>query len=210
MNKRFDQIWNDFFRFRRKVFFEKLCNKLSKPIEILDVGGTINFWENSNLLSQKTSVTVLNIVEQRPSIKVKVVIGDACNLCFKDKSFDIVFSNSVLGHVGDWRQQKKMADEIRRVGCRYFVQTPNQDFFIDWRTLMPFFHWLSPTIQAWCLQRFSVGLYRRTSSKDEAMILATRIRNVTRKELQEFFPGGEIINERVLFFTKSFMVYDGF
>ncbi len=45
-------------------------------------------------------------------------------LPFKDKSYDIVFSNSVIEHVGNLEKQKQFADEVQRVGKSYFIQTP--------------------------------------------------------------------------------------
>ncbi|MEM2045934.1 MAG: class I SAM-dependent methyltransferase, partial [Candidatus Bathyarchaeia archaeon] len=59
------------------------------------------------------------------SLDVEWIIGDARCMPFKDKSFDVVFSNSVIEHVGNYDDQKMCAEEIRRVGKCYFVQTPN-------------------------------------------------------------------------------------
>lgn len=50
---------------------------------------------------------------------------------FQDNEFDAVFSNSVIEHVGDYEAQRQMANEIMRVGKRYFVQTPNFYFPIE-------------------------------------------------------------------------------
>ena len=44
---------------------------------------------------------------------------------FVSNSFVIVFSNSVIEHVGNISNQMKMADEIKRIGKCYFVQIPN-------------------------------------------------------------------------------------
>lgn len=41
---------------------------------------------------------------------------------FSDSEFDVVFSNGVIECIGDYDDQKQMADEIRRVGKRYFVE----------------------------------------------------------------------------------------
>ena len=196
------------FRERRMEFFLRLSAEISRPVTLLDVGGTCAFWRDR--VPEGFQLTILNVFDQDPVSNVRVVTGDACDLgSFSDKSFDIVFSNSVLGHVGGWDRQMKMAREIRRVGRKYFVQTPNQRFPLDWRTLVPFFHWLPPTTQAWFLQRCRIGRYERVSDPQEALHLASRVRNVTRKEIRLLFPEGAIVSERALGLTKSFFVYSG-
>jgi hypothetical protein len=156
-------------------------------------------------------VTLLNIFEQEPLEGGEALVGDACDLSrFPTGSFDVVFSNSVLCLVGDWSRQRKMAQEIRRVGKSYFVQTANQRYPIDWRTMVPFFHWLPPGVQAWCLQRMPVGRYQSVQTQKEAYQLAVRVRDLNRSQVTQLFPGGKIVNKKIFGFTKSFMVHHGF
>ena len=105
---------------------------MQKPISILDVGGKINFWENRGLAGNNDyKITVLNIEKEKSNYSnINCLIGDATNLNqFKNKSFDIVHSNSVIEHLYNFENQKKMASEIMRVGQKYIVQTPNKYFF---------------------------------------------------------------------------------
>ena len=41
---------------------------------------------------------------------------------FGEREFDVIFSNSVIEHVGQFADQQRMADEVRRVGEGYWVQ----------------------------------------------------------------------------------------
>jgi len=200
------QFISERFRDQRMKLFLKLIGRVPTPATLLDVGGTVDFWRDR--IPEGFSLTLVNVFEQEPLEGIKVLVGDACDLTdFESQSFDVVFSNSVLGHVGGWKKQQQMASEIRRVGCQYFVQTPNQRFFLDWRTLVPFFHWLPSSVQAWCFQRFPVGRYKRVLKADLALELATRVRNVNAVELHNLFPDGTIVPERVFGLTKSFMVH---
>ena len=71
----------------------------------------------------------------------KYVIGDACNLdMLSSKSFDIIYSNSVIEHVGRERQ-KEFANEIMRVGKKYWVQTPYKHFPVEPHFVFPFFQY---------------------------------------------------------------------
>ena len=53
--------------------------------------------------------------------------------------YDIVHSNSVIEHLYNFENQKKMASEIIRVGQKYIVQTPNKYFFLEPHYLASFF-----------------------------------------------------------------------
>jgi len=197
------------FRARRMDLFLRLVSSLPPPVNVLDVGGTTEFWRG--YMDADLNVTILNIFEQRPLHGLRAVVGDGCDLSqFKDKSFDVVLAHSVLGHVGGWRRQQQMASEVRRVAKNYFIQTPNQRFPIDWRTLVPFFHWAPVAVQAWFLRTVRVGRYTRVRDPREAYHLATRVRNLTRRELRQLFPEGTIIAEAICGIPKSFIVYHGF
>ncbi len=75
---------------------------------------------------QGVQVTLLNIDPPEVShTKFFSITGDATQMVqFADRQFDVVFSNSVIEHVGGLAQQRLMAQEVRRVGQRFFVQTP--------------------------------------------------------------------------------------
>jgi len=191
-----------------RLFF-RLAEQTPRPATLLDLGGTTTFWEG--VCPDGFSLTILNQFEQQAFEGAELLVGDACDLSrFASKSFDIVFSNSVIGHVGNWERQTQMAREIRRVGRTYFIQTPNRYFPVDWRTLVPFFHWLPACVQAWFFQRVRVGAYKKTGDPDQALGLATRVRDMRRSELESLFPGAAIVPERLVGLPKSFLVHYGF
>ena len=205
-------------RARRKRFalFEQLASSSLEPaaaVTILDVGGTWQYWSQFGLPKlEGVKVVLFNIFPQDPEDPTfTALVGDGRDLSrFRDNEFDLVYSNSVLPFVGTLADQGQMAREIRRVGRRYFVQTPNRFFVLDWRTLVPFFHWLPAAAQAWCFRRFKVGIYPRLQEPGTALHHATRVRDLTASELRELFPGATVVRERVLGLTKSFLIHSGF
>jgi hypothetical protein len=138
------------------------------------------------------------------------LIGDARDMKqFADKEFDIVFSNSVIEHVGTYEDQRKMADEIRRVGKRYFIQTPNRYFPIEPHFLFPYFQFLPVKIKCWLIQHFDLGWRKKTPDYQSAMEIAKEIRLLSKREFVNLFPEGRLVEERFLGVVKSFTIYFG-
>jgi len=59
----------------------------------------------------------------------------------QDGEFDLVFSNSVIEHVGDFERMRQFVHEARRVAKSYWIQTPSKWFPIEPHCGMPFW-WL--------------------------------------------------------------------
>jgi SAM-dependent methyltransferase len=200
-------------RQRRHRLFTGLLPALDRPLKILDVGGVHDYWKRAgDTAPMHANIVLFNVFSQSDlPANFSSVVGDARDLSrYADRQFDVVFSNSVIGHVGSPQDQLRMAREICRVGVRHFVQTPNHDFPIDWRTLVPGFHFLPASAQAWCFQRFPVGRYAKVDDWHVALELATRIRNVRKADLPVFFPDSKVVCEKFLGLTKSFMIHQGF
>ena len=204
-----DVSLNQKFRQKRFSFFKSLINKLSKPIRILDIGGTQNYWERMNFAHENVEITLLNLNKEPVSSSFfKSVIGDAADLReFKDQEFDVVFSNSVIEHLFTYENQKKMADEIRRVGKNYFVQTPNYYFPIEPHWLFPFFQFLPFQLKVKLTQKFDLGNYPKSITEDAAISRVNEVKLLTSKQIKALFPDGEIYNEKFLLMNKSFTMY---
>jgi methyltransferase family protein len=201
-------------RMRRQRFalFLSLLESVEGPIEILDIGGTQQFWDL--MLGKPPAgmrVTLLNVAHQPVSSSAFVsAVGDAKNLGrIGNRQFDVVFSNSVIEHVGDYADQRRMADEVQRVGKRYFVQTPNRRFPIEPHFLFPFFQYLPISTRAWMLSTFDVGWYRRIRDKAAARREVESIQLLTKSRFAKLFPGAAIYEEKVLGLTKSFVAFCG-
>lgn len=200
-------------RMRRRRFevFLSLLKTLKGHVEILDIGGTQQFWDL--MLGEDSPdirVTLLNLHQSVSSPRFVSVVGDARSMPeFAAGSFDVVFSNSVIEHVGDYRNQRRMADEIRRVGRRYFVQTPNKRFPIEPHFLVPWFQYLPTGTRAWLLSRFDVGWYRRMPDSSAARAEVESIQLLTRRRFRDLFPEATIRDEKFAGLTKSFVAIAG-
>lgn len=200
-------------REKRNVFFMSLIQPISKPISILDIGGTVKFWQDSGLLNlEDIDITLVNLkFPSHTDLPLKCIVGDSRNLSmFRDYEFDVVFSNSVIEHVGGFDDQLKMANEIKRVGSAYFVQTPNFYFPVEPHYRALGFQFLPFNLKVFLLKNVGVGQCKRTKNKKSALKEARRIKLLTLKKLKRLFPQSTVYKERFLGITKSLIVYNGF
>jgi len=106
------------------------------------------------------------------------------------QSYDWVFSNAVIEHVGGPARQQLFASEIRRVARKgYFVATPNRNFPVDPHTLLPLYQFLSPQLQR-KVCRFSPGYMKEYEQIDllSAGDLQFLFQRDVRKMGMRFFP----------------------
>ena len=190
------------FRKRRMQLFYRRFN-VTPQTEVLDLGGREFNW---TLMPFHPRVTIVNrLLEGKRGGEIRWVLADVRELPFADKAFEIVYSNSVIEHVGTVEDQRRFAAECRRVGRSYYIQTPNRHFPIEPHVLTPFFHWLPRKLQARLLRNFTVwGWMTRPDAAARARFLDTT-RMLTRAELQRLFPEAEIWTERFLGLAKSFV-----
>lgn len=201
---------------RRKRFalFRKLIATVPRPIRILDVGGEIPFWQNMQFTEEPgITFTLVNRQEKvtDPAFaNFTSMAGDARHMpLFADQSFDVVFSNSVIEHVGTLDDQRHMAQEVQRIGKRYFVQTPNRFFPIEPHFLFPFFQFLPMGVRVFLVSHVALGARSQRLDATAARARVSEIRLMTLRELRTLFPGAAIYRERVFGLTKSFIVYGG-
>jgi hypothetical protein len=194
-----------YFRPRRmRAFCEQFG--ITDDTRILDVGGTPLNW---NLVSVKPQLTLLNIHLPSPRHTAQLaphmtwLVGDGTRLPYKDGAFDIVFSNSVIEHLGSLDNQRQFAAETTRVGTRYYVQTPNRRFFFEPHLLTPFVHFLPRRWRRRLLCNFTVwGLIARPTDEQVEGFL-DEVRLLDAGEMAALFPGGLLKRERFLGMVKS-------
>lgn len=155
-------------------------------------------------------ITLVNIEKNNIlSTNIQSVTGDARDLPqFADQQFDIVFSNSTIEHVGDFDDQHRMAQEVKRLGKRYFIQTPNKFFPIEPHFAFPLFQFLPVSMRAWLAHNFAMG-WRTNPIEDyqAAVDEVSSIRLLSQNEFQNLFPESNIYQEKYLGLNKSFVAY---
>jgi hypothetical protein len=197
------------FRRRRMQLFERSF-RLRADTLVLDIGGTPYNW---SFVRRRPRVVLVNIsydrlTAGRPDLAhrepgMSWVLADARRLPFRDESFDVAFSNSVIEHVGARDNQKLFANECRRVGRRYFVETPNRRFPLEPHLLTPFVHWLPRPLELRLLRNFTVwGLLTRPSP-DRCRRFMDDVWLLDRDEMAQLFPDGRVEQDRLLGMGRS-------
>jgi hypothetical protein len=205
-----DVVYRNRFRQKRLKRFLSMVDEIvaaSGTCNILDVGGNVAYWLGLEPLwrDRPCHITLVNIGgELVPDRRFTSIAGDARDLSrFRDLSFDLVHSNSVIEHVGLWRDQLRMAQEVRRLAPRYFVQTPNFWFPIEPHFRTPLIHWLPEPWRVAIVMHRACGFYPRARSCDQARHILDDARLLDARAMAELFPDGVIERERFAGLTKS-------
>jgi Methyltransferase domain len=142
-----------------------------------------------------------------------LLISENAVLPFADAEFDIVFCSSVIEHATvdkadllDYQsglefkraaraRQQQLADEIRRIGRRYYVQTPYRYFPLESHTWLPFIFLLLP-------RRLQIRLINRVNRVWPKKTLPD-FYLLNRREMRQLFPDADIVYERSFGLVKS-------
>lgn len=195
------------FRPARAIQLRKLFPCIDGKASIIDVGGAITWWRY--ISPQNKNITIINIndAEEKKitSAGFNFLKGDGCNLPFKDLEFDFAISNSVIEHVGSLESQKRFANEIKRCAKTFYVQTPNKWFPVEPHFLSIFIHWLPKNAQVVLARRFTLWGWIVKPSPEEIREFVNGTRLLSEREFRALFPDCQIIKEKFLGFTKSFI-----
>lgn len=212
-------------RHKRMALFQRLVSQVcpvNAGLRILDMGGTPRYWLTfAPEIVQYHNITIVNakkinvaelavMAAKSPPINMHTlnmtcIEGDACALPqFKANAFDIVFSNSVIEHVGDLARQQAMANEVRRLAPAYFVQTPNYWFPMEPHMLVPGFQWMPIWLRI-AILRYTPLARQKFRPAHIARKHATRIRLLSRYDLRYLFPEADIVPERWHGLAKSWI-----
>lgn len=199
-------------RNKRNQLFYSAIQALPRPLSILDAGGSLDVWESLGLVDHpEVLITLINVENKETKYQnVISLIGDARDMHqFRDRQFDVVYSNSVIEHVGGIPDMQRMAREIRRVGERYFVQTPYLYFPIEPHFVFPFFQFLPYSLRIYLVRHFELGWIGRATEHQDAERVVRSIRLLSRRQFHSFFPEANIVSEKFFGVTKSLLAAKG-
>jgi hypothetical protein len=177
-------------------------------LRLLDLGGTVEAWRRAPV--RPKHVTVLNLYEpgEPEGDWIVPVTGDACHAAEIlataniDVNFDIVFSNSLIEHVGGHAPRSALARQIHELAPRHWVQTPYRYFPLEPHWLFPGMQFLPAATRVKIAAHWPL-VHTKPANVDEARhdVLWTDLIGVT--EMKDYFPTSTIVRERAFGITKS-------
>lgn len=198
------------FRARRWQLFVSLFPEL-RDMHVIDLGGRPDTWRWAGQPARRVTIVNLEPIPHVPEPWIDTVQGDACELPREvaDASWDLVYSNSLLEHVGGHYRRMQLAENIEQLASRHWVQTPYRYFPVEPHWLFPMLQFLPLAVRARILTAWPFG----PSGPND---YATSLRAVAQVELQThaemgmYFPASRMLRERVGPLTKSLIaVRDG-
>ncbi|MDR0736683.1 MAG: class I SAM-dependent methyltransferase [Zoogloeaceae bacterium] len=159
-------------RVRRKMYRRLAALVPLETLEsVLDVGVTAdrelvssNFFEE--LYPHPERITALSNQDARWMEThfrgLSFVQSSALAIPFAGNSFDLVFSNAVIEHVGRRDNQKQLLKECARVARRFvFLTTPNRYHPMEFHTVLPLIHFLPKKMHRAILKKLGMDFFAR-------------------------------------------------
>ena len=194
-------------RMRRWDVFASLFPDIEQ-LRVVDLGGTVESWRRAPV--QPREVVVVNLLEpgDADTPRLVPVLGDACNARAVleedgiDTAFDLVFSNSLLEHVGGHANRSALAREVRALAPRHWVQTPYRFFPVEPHWVFPMMQFLPVAARTRVAKDWPL-VHTRPASAAEALadVQWTELIGVT--ELRGYFPDSQVVKERMAGLVKS-------
>jgi hypothetical protein len=177
-------------------------------LRVIDLGGTVEAWRRAPVTP--AHVTVLNLLEPGDSADPRLVpvTGDACaarevlERAGAETRYDLVFSNSLLEHVGGHAQRSALAREAHALADRHWVQTPYRYFPVEPHWLFPGLQFLPLAARSKVAARWPLA-HSRPDDPATAMSEVQWTELVGVAELRAYFPTSQVHRERVAGLTKS-------
>jgi hypothetical protein len=167
---------------------------------VLDLGGTAESWATAGL--RPARLVLLNAAHVDHLEGVDQIVGDACDPPAEllDQHFDLVFSNSVIEHVGGHARRQQFAAVADRLGSALWIQTPYRYFPLEPHFVFPGLQFLPLAARARVIEHWPLVT---VADHQDAVVRLQNVELLSRTELGGYFPGCELVEERVGGLVKS-------
>jgi hypothetical protein len=180
-----------------------------ESIKILDIGGELDFWRHMEWDNDRCTIYLLNLEDRTPTKAPDTkgfvwVTGNALALPYQAGEFDLIFSNSVIEHVGSYQNQVLFAAEVNRVCSKYMIQTPSIWFPLEPHSLLPLFQFIPHALRALLIMLFNINYFPKQKTYKAALEISRSTLMFSKKRFQQIFPEATIEVETLFGIPKSY------
>ena len=194
-------------RARRWEWFQQSFPDIGE-MSVIDLGGRAESWLRAP--ARPARVHVVNLED--PGVNAETPdwisgeLGDACDLPKQvregEGEYDLVFSNSVLEHVGGHERRLRFAESVHDLAPRHWVQTPYRYFPVEPHFLFPGFQFLPLAARSQIVRRWPL-VHTPPEDRPTALRVSMWVELLSRTEMRYYFPHSELRAERIGGLAKS-------
>jgi hypothetical protein len=155
-------------------------------------------------------VTLVNLddVKDAHDPWMEFVRADACLGGFG--KYDLVFSNSVIEHLGGHARRQRFADVVQESAPSWWIQTPYRYFPVEPHWIFPGFQFLPFRARLAVCQHWNTLHEPACKDKMEAAESVASVELLSVTEMRMYFPSSDTWFERIAGFPKSLVAVKGF
>jgi hypothetical protein len=199
--------WGARRRARRAQWLSETFPDLAQ-MSVIDLGGRVDTWEQAPVRPKHVHVVNLEPLPSDVPTWAEVDHGDACALPahVANRRYDLVFSNSVIEHVGGHERRLRFAESVHKLADAHWVQTPYRFFPIEPHWVAPGMQFLPTSLRTTVAHRWPL---QHTPAKDRADAMETVLWTelIDKTQMRHYFPRSTIRAERIFGLTKSMIAY---
>jgi hypothetical protein len=177
-------------------------------MSVIDLGGRVDTWRNAPVRPKRVHVVNLEPLPGELPEWAELDYGDACALPqqIAARRYDLVFSNSVIEHVGGHERRLRFAESVHLLAPAHWVQTPYRFFPIEPHWVAPGMQFLPTSLRTTAAYRWPLA-HTRAPSRAAAMNSAMWTELIDKTQMRHYFPDSAIRSERFAGLTKSMIAY---
>jgi hypothetical protein len=173
-------------------------------MSVIDLGGRVSSWAGAPV--RPKHVHVVNLERETGEVPswAEVDYGDACDLppAIRNRRYDLVFSNSVIEHVGGHERRLRLAETVRTLAESHWVQTPYRYFPIEPHWVAPGMQFLPAAARTSMAHRWPLA-HSRAADRAGALDAVLWVELLDRTQMRHYFPDSTLRAERFAGLTKS-------
>jgi hypothetical protein len=174
-------------------------------MSVLDLGGTVDYWLRAPV--QPKTLHLINLepgAAEPPPSWMRVDTADACQPPDGTlrSSYDLVYSNSVIEHLGGHQQRRLFAANVLRAAPSHWIQTPYRYFPVEPHWVCPGMQYLPLNLRARLGQHWPL-VHTPAADYENALEAQMAVELLSITQMRYYFPSSTLLYDRMFGAVKS-------